>query len=71
MFEFDHRMMNTFGVRSMFEVLFDEHLVNIELLSKKIFSHIISMILKPRFKKNLNTFYVGGINFCIKMQVQI
>ena len=32
MFEFDHRMMNTFSVRSMFEVLFDENLVNIKLL---------------------------------------
>ena len=36
-FEFDCQDMNTFSVRSMFEILFDEHLVNIMLSWNMLF----------------------------------
>ena len=35
--EFDFQEMNTFNVRSMFEVLFDKHLVNIKLPKRMLF----------------------------------
>ena len=36
-FEFDYQEMNMFSVRLMFEVLFDEHLVNIKLPKRMLF----------------------------------
>ena len=64
-FKSDNQKMNTFSVRSMFEVLFDEHLANIKLRSKSNFNHIISIIWCLNFLKTLFASILWGRNYIL------